>query len=1451
MKQRVKRLVSAVTATALMVTLLPVVPAMAAAPPAISFTEVSSTHGANCEVNHPTCSNTVEIDSTNSEYLVMYSTGCNTLACGHTVAINKMSSGTDVVCAVCAKNVTQTTSGTINAKESFFTQTNCELFTSKSKFCKVPDLIDIQLTKLANGQIKIEVMKSGVISQISFDNATWSDLYLTKTVGANSDIMLYMRSHSGHLTQTKLSIGDITEGTAKLDSAKVGGVTFNITSSEYSKTNERPVTINLLTTKSSPASIVSKSDILPGTIVQSVDQGGNTILTLDTEDYSFMCGHNRLMRLGSTNQYSCTTCSTKVTGNKDTIAKSYVHVRKVQYYIGENYVNHAPANVNVTVQKISGNDALLLLTLESFDKITIDGASTMTRTKNGANTLTKVVKPNTPVNLALESSGGQVTNYTTNIKPYDRSFNGDTLYTGTTKFQITCQEPSGIVESGTCGEGLSWVFHPTVGALEIVGMGTMANYKSEAEVPWLSNVGLVKTIVLPSNLKHIGDYAFANMTNVTQMNIPNSVTSIGSNAFKGFTATQTLNIDRTKADFLTKVTVGANWFGEALTSYLKGVLTINLEGLPETFFVGDKLDTSKMTIVVNYDDGTSVRVPALNDMLTGFDTSTQGTKTLTATYQGRTVTKAYEVKQPSTTVVSLMVVDHKTEYNVGDRYTANGSLKVTYDDGRVVVLPIIESMVSGFNSATPGANVLTFSYAGQSTTLKTNVTVKQRNIQSIKVEGYKKDYYLQQSFQNVGVIKVTYDDGSTNEVALNQNYVTGFNTSYIGSFTLNVNYNGVYTTMTINVTNRSSAISGIKVEGYQKDYFIDENFSNAGKLVITYTDGSTEDVSLSYSMVSNFDTSKEGSCSVKVDYAGKTTNFSINVKGYSSKVTLDVDYDDSERMIRVESNGNADYINLPSAIKYYGEEFYHPVNSSTTYTFSAGVDDNRIIKTESITVKDYDTTPPQFTVTENKDEVRFEAKDSGVGLDRITTPTGTRNESFSTSNPSIGLYTAEDDNGNKATYRVDKFANASGHNVLLIYPTSWTNKDVNALVYADSTATNKIESITIGGRTTKYDTSGACIASAPIKESADITFTITYADKKEITGKIPINVTDKDRPTVSLDADDEVLEISVTDNLSGIKEIQISGVGTFTFPKDQALASTFDVYAPMNGNVEVLVYDYAGNETKKTVKMDVKKEPRRNDVKSVDFEKPPVSKQGKVDTINFTQSSNQDQVQTQSKGIQRADMYFMKDGVERKRFTVLSQYGLKNEMNGFISGYTDGTFKPHAQITRAELCSMLSEMITPSSTTEQPIVYSDLAKGHWAYNAIAECSAAGLVSGMPDGTFQPDKALTQAEVISVLSRFINFDSLYTGVDLTVGNDVGARMTGHWSKDAYTILSHANVFREKDFTLAPDEPISRINTACLVQNLFWYSLPQASMLTKFSDTDTLQEFQKVALSRAAK
>ncbi len=80
-----------------------------------------------------------------------------------------------------------------------------------------------------------------------------------------------------------------------------------------------------------------------------------------------------------------------------------------------------------------------------------------------------------------------------------------------------------------CGDSIVWSIE--YDTLVLSGSGAMYNFASTDEVPWATMCSKIKHVSFEGNITSIGDYAFANMTNLEEVKLPTSVIQIGKYAF--------------------------------------------------------------------------------------------------------------------------------------------------------------------------------------------------------------------------------------------------------------------------------------------------------------------------------------------------------------------------------------------------------------------------------------------------------------------------------------------------------------------------------------------------------------------------------------------------------------------------------------------------------------------------------------------------------------------------------------------------------------------------------------------------------------------------------------------------------------------------------------------------------------------------------------------------------
>lgn len=101
-----------------------------------------------------------------------------------------------------------------------------------------------------------------------------------------------------------------------------------------------------------------------------------------------------------------------------------------------------------------------------------------------------------------------------------------------------------------------------------------------------------------------------------------------------------------------------------------------------------------------------------------------------------------------------------------------------------------------------------------------------------------------------------------------------------------------------------------------------------------------------------------------------------------------------------------------------------------------------------------------------------------------------------------------------------------------------------------------------------------------------------------------------------------------------------------------------------------------------------------------------------------------------------------------KEIEKWSQYGV-------ISG-SNGAFRPDDGVTRAEMCTIISRIVTLPEAAENE--FSDIEDGKWFADTMLKCVAAGIISG-ENGLLRPDEKLSRSDGFGMLLRALGADNV--------------------------------------------------------------------------------------------
>ncbi|MBQ6795158.1 MAG: S-layer homology domain-containing protein [Clostridia bacterium] len=99
-----------------------------------------------------------------------------------------------------------------------------------------------------------------------------------------------------------------------------------------------------------------------------------------------------------------------------------------------------------------------------------------------------------------------------------------------------------------------------------------------------------------------------------------------------------------------------------------------------------------------------------------------------------------------------------------------------------------------------------------------------------------------------------------------------------------------------------------------------------------------------------------------------------------------------------------------------------------------------------------------------------------------------------------------------------------------------------------------------------------------------------------------------------------------------------------------------------------------------------------------------------------------------------------------------SEYITQAVKLGIVSGMPDGTFAPDREMTRAEAATILWNMAKKPSA-EVELDFTDVQKTDWYYKAVAWAFEKGYIKGVSDNEFDPSGKIPREQAMTILYRY--------------------------------------------------------------------------------------------------
>ena len=133
---------------------------------------------------------------------------------------------------------------------------------------------------------------------------------------------------------------------------------------------------------------------------------------------------------------------------------------------------------------------------------------------------------------------------------------------------------------------------------------------------------------------------------------------------------------------------------------------------------------------------------------------------------------------------------------------------------------------------------------------------------------------------------------------------------------------------------------------------------------------------------------------------------------------------------------------------------------------------------------------------------------------------------------------------------------------------------------------------------------------------------------------------------------------------------------------------------------------------------------------------------------------------------------------------------------GIIQGKDDGKYHPEDTITRAEACALIARMLTGDPNVTQyagASNFTDVVKGSWKESVIGYCVVNGITVGVGNNKFEPDRAITDAEFVTMVVRAMGYET--TGTTYPYGHISAAQANG--LLDGVSVVPSSAALRGED------------------------------------------------------
>jgi len=181
-----------------------------------------------------------------------------------------------------------------------------------------------------------------------------------------------------------------------------------------------------------------------------------------------------------------------------------------------------------------------------------------------------------------------------------------------------------------------------------------------------------------------------------------------------------------------------------------------------------------------------------------------------------------------------------------------------------------------------------------------------------------------------------------------------------------------------------------------------------------------------------------------------------------------------------------------------------------------------------------------------------------------------------------------------------------------------------------------------------------------------------------------------------------------------------------------------------------------------------------------------------------------------------------------KSFADVEGHWAKSAVNDMasrlvISGAGNGNFEPDREISRGELAAIVVRGLGLMNTGIGKTSFSDVDKKEWYYDAVSIAYENELISGYPDGSFQPSSKISREEAMVIIARAMRVAGIENGISYTEAEEVldlfsDSGSVSQWAELAVADCVKAGIVKGGNGQIKARSKITRAEVATLIKTL---------------------------------